>query len=59
MKEKILLWLLKAMFVTGLGLVATGNEVLMLLGGVMVATVLIVANGGVKATVKKILYEEK
>ena len=47
------------MFVTGLGLVATGNEVLMLLGGAMVATVLIVANGGVKATVKKILYEEK
>lgn len=51
------LFLVKALFIIGLVLVATGNEVLAVIGLTAMGTVIIIANGGVKASLKKVMYE--
>jgi len=55
---KIGLFCVKALFIIGLILVATGNEILAVIGLAAMGIVVIIANGGVKSTIKKVMYEK-
>ena len=56
--NKIGLFLVKALFILGIVLVATGNEILAPIGLAAMGIVIVIANGGVKSTMKKVMYEE-
>ena len=51
------LFFVKALFIIGIILVTTGNEELALIGLGAITLVIIIANGGVKASLKKVIYE--
>ena len=55
--NKIGLFFVKALFILGLILVATGNEICAAIGLAAIGIVVIIANGGVKSTLKKVMYE--